>query len=435
MKSERVLGVDVGTSYLKAAVLDRETGNPVGTIQHIHCPLDFPTPDTAELPLPRFWTALVGAVKAAIAESGTRDLVGFGISCMMPVLVLLDAQERPLGPAWTHLDRRGREVAKRVLTEVGKEFHASTGNLPLPGGMSAITYAQIARSRPEIGANIARYLHLNGWIAGQLCGQYAFDPANAAFTGLYDLFPNAGWSKRWCEYFNVRPEWLPRVQPGEAELGGLTASRAGELGLPAGLPIKLGSADTTSAWLACEGRQGELLHVAGTTQVLAVQVERPTPGPKRLVRPLGVGNGFFHLVHNPVGGASLEWMRQLCFSDVKPESFYSVEVDAALIRKTSVRLDPPFLGGDRLEIEPRGAALGPLTLAADRSDLLAAVLVAMREGHGTALTQLGVPLDFSRIRLTGGAAKTVMKVIPDYGPDKVTLFDEGSLRGVAALFR
>ena len=48
---------------------------------------------------------------------------------LKPSNVLIDANDQPLGPAWTHLDRRSRPVAKRVQEEVGDEFLATTGNL------------------------------------------------------------------------------------------------------------------------------------------------------------------------------------------------------------------------------------------------------------------------------------------------------------------
>jgi xylulokinase len=293
---------------------------------------------------------------------------------------------------------------------------------------------EMMRLHPEWKTKIARYLHLNGWIAGKLTGHFAFDPANAAFSGLYTLFPKSGWSLRWCDYFGVRREWLPPVVPGETTLGGLSALVAKDLDLPAGLPVKLGSADTSSAWLAADAKEGELLHVAGTTQVLAAKVLQPSPGAKRLVRPLGVGSGFLHLTHNPVGGAALEWLRRLCFLDQTEQSYYDVTLDMALDRATMVRLDPPFLGGDRLEMDPKGAGFGPLTLATDRNDLLAAILNAMKHGHEEALRQLGVPLNFSRIHLTGGAAEIVRRLLPGYQSAKVSPFEEGSLSGITRLF-
>jgi sugar (pentulose or hexulose) kinase len=179
---------------------------------------------------------------------------------------------------------------------------------------------------------------------------------------------------------------------------------------------------------------GDVLHLVGTTQVLAAYVVTPRPAADRLTRRLGVGPAFIHVVHNPVGGAALEWLHQLCFRDQPPAEFYGPTVAAALGREPAVVLDPPFLGGDRLEIEVRRAAFRELGLATDRLDLLAAVLVAMRRHHAAAVEALGLEQPVRRVFLSGGGADVVRRLLPEYREHDVTTLDEASLRGVARLF-
>src|SRR5207244_1166479 len=126
---------------------------------------------------------------------------------------------------------------------------------------------------------------------------------------------------------------------------------------------------------------GDLLHVVGTTQVLAALADPPRPDPCRLTRLLGVGRAFVHVTHNPVGGAALDWLRELCFRDQGEDEFYDHTVPAARQHKTRVTLDPPYLGGDRLEVEARRAAFRDLTVTTERIDLLAALLEAMARKH------------------------------------------------------
>src|SRR5262249_37789923 len=154
------------------------------------------------------------------------------------------------------------------------------------------------------------------WLALRLTGERAFDPANACFTGLYGTLTDQRWSPRWCEYFEVEPDWLPSVVSGGTTVGTLRSAAAAELGVPAGPPVQLGTADTSSAMLAAGMGPGDLLHVVGTTQVLAALVERPRPDPRRLIHQLGVGASFMHVTHNPVGGVALDWLRELCFREM-----------------------------------------------------------------------------------------------------------------------
>jgi xylulokinase len=429
-----ILALDVGTSSVKAAILDTLTATPVGPVGRVPYALDHPTPDAAEVPPDRLWEAMTAAARQATRSSDAVEAVG--LSTLMPALVLLDRADQPLGPIWTHLDRRARPAARQVWAAVGEEFLRTTGNRPLPGGITALCFRHQLHQDPYLSHRTKSYLHLNGWLAFRLTGERAFDPGNAGFTGLYGTLTDHRWSPRWCDYFEVDPAWLPPIISGDTTLGTLRPAVAPELGVPAGLPVKLGTADTSSAMLAAGMKAGDLLHVVGTTQVLAVLTGHPQPNPQRLTRPLGVGEAFIHVTHNPVGGAALDWIRALCFADIREDhEFYERVVPEALGRSPRVILDPPFLGGDRLEIEAARAAFRDLTLTTDRLDLLAAILQAMQRCHLRALDTLGVGNRFRRVYLTGGGAEVVRKLIPDYPGASVEMLQEGSLRGVAALFQ
>jgi xylulokinase len=428
----RILALDVGTSSVKAAVLDVATTQSLGPVAHVAYALDHPTPDSAEVPAERLWSAVASAARqAAQAEEGI-EAVGMGV--LTPALVLLDAADRPIRPIWTHLDRRARPAARQVWAAVGEEFLAEIGNRPLPGGISAVCFRQMILDDPYLLRKVRSYLHVNGWLALHMTGERAFDPGNACFTGLYGTLTTRQWVPRWCDYFEVEPAWLPPVRSGDTTVGTLRSAVAAELGVPGGLPVKLGTADSSMAMLAAGMRPGDLLHTAGTTQVLAVLTDRPRPDPRRLTRQLGVGDAFIEVDHNPVGGAALEWMKELCFRDQSEQEFYDRTIPEAEDHSTRVTLDPPFLGGDRLEIEAHRAAFRDLTLATDRIDLLAAVLTAMRQQHRKALEALGIGTSFRRIFLTGGGAQVVRGLIPEYAGAAVEVLEEASLRGIARLF-
>jgi xylulokinase len=428
----RILALDVGTSSIKAAVLDAATAQPIGPVARTAYALDFPTPDAAVVPAERLWTAVTAAAREAVR--GSEGIEGVGLAVLTPALVLLGKDDRPLLPIYTHLDRRARPAARQVQAAVGDEFLATTGNRPLPGGMTAVCLRQILSDNPYFHRDIRSYLHVNGWLALQMTGERAFDRANACFTGLYGTVTDQRWSPRWCDYFEVERSWLPDVVCGSTTVGALRSAAAAELGVPAGLPVELGTADTSSAMLAAGMQQGDLLHVVGTTQVVAVITDQPRPDPRRLTRQLGVGPAFIQVTHNPVGGAALGWLRDLCFRDQTEAEFYEKTIPAALERSTIVTLDPPFLGGDRLEIEAHRAAFRNLTVATDRLDLLAALLQEMRRQHDRALAALGAGTSFRRVFVTGGGVDVVRRLLPQYASAAVQVLEEGSLRGIARLF-
>ena len=98
-----ILAIDVGTSSVKAAVLDQPTGEPVAHPARAEYDLDHPTPDAAEVPADRLWAAVEHAAREAVAAS-PHPPEAVGLSSMTPALVLLDASDNPLSPVWVHLD-------------------------------------------------------------------------------------------------------------------------------------------------------------------------------------------------------------------------------------------------------------------------------------------------------------------------------------------
>lgn len=426
-----VLAIDVGTSAVKAAVLVPESGEFLGPLVREYFPLESPTPEHAVVDPEQLWQAILRAGRTAASGLAVD---GLGLAVFTPGLVLLDEQQKPLTPIVTHFDRRSRPTARQVQAEVGAEFLTSTGNRPLPGGISVITFRHLAGTYPGLPRQVRSYLHVNGWLGLRLTGAAAFDPGNAGFTGLTELSAPRSWSSRWCAYFGVCEDWLPPICPGDRTLGPLRPDVATELGLPAGLPVKVGVADTSAAALAVQAQPGDLLHVVGTTQVLATLTSAPQPHPARLTRPLGVADWFLHVAHNPVGGVAIEWLRRLCFADQSDEAFYQQTLRSAADRQTSVVLAPPYLGGDRLEIEPRYAGFQNLSLTTDRLDLLSALLEALRQGHRQALASLDLQQPPERVFLSGRGAEWVRWLLPEYASSTVNMLEEGSLRGAARLF-
>src|SRR5438874_13271542 len=123
-----LLALDVGTSSIKAAVFDTATGEALGGIAKIAYALDAPAPDAAEVPAERLWQATAQTARAAVQQAGmggkAGDVEAVGLCTLTPALVLLDKQDQPLGPIWTHLDRRARPAARQTWAAVGEEFLA-----------------------------------------------------------------------------------------------------------------------------------------------------------------------------------------------------------------------------------------------------------------------------------------------------------------------
>jgi xylulokinase len=442
-----VLALEVGVGFVRAAVVDVPPGQarrrigcvPVGGVAHTEYTLDAPEPCAAEVPASRLWDAVAAAGRAAVRLAGVagteQDVSAVGLTCFMPGLVLLGADDEPLGPIWTPRDRRARPAARQVNAHLGTEFLASIGSRPLPGGVSVLMFRQQLTADPYLCHRVRTYLHVGGWLALKLTGAKAFDPANASATGLFGTLTDQAWSPRWCKYFEVDREWLPPVVCGTTTVGTVRAAAASEVGVPAGVPVKLGASELSSVALASRLTPGELLRLDGATQVLACITDQPAADGRRRVLRLGFGAAFLNVAQNPLGAAALEWVRRLCFSEQDEAEFYDRTISSVRDRKPRVRLDPPFLDGDALGIEACRGALRDLELRSDRLDVLAAVLAALTERQREAVAALGMSTPPRRIVLLAENARRSEKLLFDATSSMVEhAEDTAALRGIARLF-
>ena len=221
----QILALDVGTSSVKAAVLDVAAAQPVGAVAHVPYELDAPTPDAAEVPPQRLWGAVSAAAREATRKTPAVEAVG--LSCLTPALVLLDRDHQPLANVWTHLDRRARGAARQGWQAVGPEFLATAGNRPLPGGISAVSDSlqpDFAFSGP-IKKNKAwffasgRYIDRNDGISRTKCAKI-----DACLAQLTDVL--TAWEIRSCVAVGAKcaTMWFTRHSSPQVSLASTVSS-------------------------------------------------------------------------------------------------------------------------------------------------------------------------------------------------------------------
>ena len=428
-----ILALDVGMSAVQAAVLDSQTGKAIGVgLARVEFAVHSPGPEAAEIPWEGWWQALAQAARAATRHASEVEAIG--MAAWAPGLVLVNHKDQPILPIRLPNDHRSRPAARQVEAVVGAELLADTGHRPIPGGMSVIGLRQLLLQDPYLAHEIRSFLHINGWLGLHLTGERAFDAGNASCTGLFGTLTDQAWSPRWLEYFEIESAWLPEVRSAKDTVGTVRSEVAAELGVPPGISVKVGFADIASIMLALDMKPGDLLHVEGNTQLLAMMVDAPRPGPRRFTRQLGVGDKFIYLTHNPMSGVALDWIKDLCFRDQSQEEFFTRTIAEARERKTRIHLDPPCLAGAPMEIEARRGALRDLELTGDRLDVLAGLLSTLTFRHQEALAALDQTGPVRRVFLTGAGARRITPLLPAYQNAEVQEFENGSLFGIAQLF-
>src|ERR1700761_2713017 len=249
-----VLGIDLGTNGLKVLVT-----SPDGRIRGravAGYPVSVPGLGRAEASPGDWWAGVRRAVPAALAEAGEPAVSAIAVTGTMHGIVLADDRGAPVRPAILGTDQRATaEVA--LYEELPADYTAALGGRPTPGTAGPLL-CWLASCEPHTLRSSWWALQPKDWLRLRLTGQAATDPTDASGTLLFDL-GRGQWAESLIAKLGLPRDKLPPVRPPAAVAGRLLPGPAAELGLPPGIPVATGAADTAAALLAAGLGPGDAL--------------------------------------------------------------------------------------------------------------------------------------------------------------------------------
>ena len=396
-----LLGLDLGTGSVKALLMF-ESGAVCGEASAAYA-VNSPKPGWAETAPDDWWEAVAAAVGEATGPRGA-EVTAIGLSGQMHGVVLSGADGVPLRPAILWADTRSREqlAAYRDLDE---KLRRKLANPPATG-MAGPSLLWIRDHEPEACEDARWALQPKDWLRLRLTGEAATEPSDASATLLYDL-EGGGWSDEITGALGLRRDWLAPLVGSHAVAGTLTREAAEHLGLPEGLPVAAGAADTAAAILGAGLPPGTPQLTVGTGGQIVALRENAVPDPEERIHLYRTAweeqESYYSMAAIQNAGLALEWARKVLgatWDDVYHEAFDVPSGAGGL-------LFLPYLSGERtphFDPDARGAWAG-LGLDHGRGHLLRAALegvaFALRGGL-EALEAAGVPA--SELRLAGGGA-------------------------------
>jgi len=435
-----LIGLDVGTTAVKAAVYDERlqliaTAN-VPYVQGLAAPHE----GWAEHDVDDLWRGVVAALRAAAATAaGKGRIVGLSLSTQGGTTIALDAQGRPLAPAMSWMDTRAANpsgIASPDAVYRATGWWSTTG-LPLQH------IAWLSRNRPDVFAQSSRVVFVADFVIGRMTGVYVADPSNAAITMLYDV-ARGDWSDELLAAAGVERSRLSPLAPSGAVVGRLQPDMARELGLPPGIVVANGAHDQYCAALgAGVVHPGDTLVGSGTAWVLLFAADHPVFDARQVFHPgPHVTPGLWGALSSiPSAGACVEWyLRQMAAAAGGDKYAWLNDGAAQAPAGSKGLLFMPHLGGfysaagDR---PVRGGWLG-LTLAHSSNEMSRSIMegVAYEVRRLAALAgEAGVRV--SRATMTGGAASSPLwpQILADVLDVPVTLLgvSDAACRGAAIL--
>ncbi len=314
MSAATIIGIDIGSSFTKATILDT-AGHVLADAKWDTHPVQ-PRPGVAEYDAPRLLAAVYEAVAELLARSGVApgDVAAICLDAMISGAMGIDAAGDATTPYTTTLDTRFAPQLDWVLDNFHDPIRQLTGS-----GQPTIAPKMlwIRQAFPEVYARSAKFVTISGYVLGKMAGL----PAGEAFldytylwaTGLSDTQRYA-WSDDLCRLLDLPQEKLPRIVRSSEIIGGLGREAAAATVLLPGTPIVAGASDQSAGFIgAAITKPNRMASNAGTYPVLAICTDQFHPDMEH--RMAEVVPSVIPGLWNPVsyiigGGLSHHWFQE-----------------------------------------------------------------------------------------------------------------------------
>jgi xylulokinase len=291
-----LLGYDVGSSSIKATLMDAGTGKTLAAAT---------SPDK-ELEMiakrggwaeqhPATWWEHVRLATQKIrdkAQFDPGDVKAIGISYQMHGLVVVDKNREVLRPAIIWCDSRAVQIGQKAARDIGAR-KCLKRLLNLPGNFTASKLAWVKQNEPKIYSKIFKMMLPGDFIAMKMTGEIRTTPSGLSEGIMWD-FEKDQLADFVLDNYGISTDLVADVVPTFSVQGELTSGAAGELGLGAGTPVSYRGGDQPNNALSLSVlKPGEIAVTAGTSGVVYGVTDKKNYDPKSRV------NIFVHVNHSP----------------------------------------------------------------------------------------------------------------------------------------
>ena len=402
------LGIDLGTSELKALLVD--DAERVVAMRGERLAVQRLRPRWSEQDPAAWWQALDAALQGlrSAEPSAMAEVRAIGLAGQMHGAVLLDSSDRVLRPAILWNDGRSDDECIAFEAAV-PELHAIAGNLAMPG-FTAPKLLWVRSHEPRVFERIARVLLPKDWLRLGLSGEHASDLSDASGTLWLDVGAR-DWSDRLLAACGLDRACMPTLVEGSSPAGALRPALAARWGLPSGIPIAGGAGDNAASAVGVGAvRAGQGFVSLGTSGVVFLAGDRFRPNPSDAVHAFchALPNRWHQMSVMLCAAGTLAWTRAL-FGLGSDAEVVERALSLDLQQRERAPIFLPYLSGERTphnDADAQGVLFG-LTQEHDAS----AVAYAALEGVGFGLRDGwralgGAEQGVEQLSLVGGGARS-----------------------------
>ena len=247
-----VVGIDIGTTAVKLLVLDGDH-RIVHEAAREHA-LFTERPGWSEEDADTWWDNACWLTRRMMEQlqaraDGPFEIACVGVSGMVPAIVLVGADDRPLRRAIQQNDARCTEQIDRVKGQLDQDLlFAQTGGFTNQQHILP-RLLWVRDWEPDVFARVEHVCGSYDWIVHRLTGRWSLEVNWAAESGMFDIRGRA-WIEEQFRRFDLPLRWFPPVRESLDIVGAVTPLAAQRTGLPEGAPVIAGSADHVASALA-----------------------------------------------------------------------------------------------------------------------------------------------------------------------------------------
>lgn len=299
------LGYDIGSSSIKCAIYDCETGTSIahGSYPNEEMAISSPHPGWAEQDPETWWNYIVILTQQLVRTHSidVSAIKTIGISYQMHGLVLVDDAQRVLRPSIIWCDSRAVEIGHKAFQDLTPKFCLSH-LLNSPGNFTASKLKWVHDNEPEIYAKTAKAMLPGDFIAMKLTGEIATTVSGLS-EGMYWDFKENRISRELLNLYGIDPAKLPGIVDTFSVHGTLSAAAAAALGLKEGTTVAYRAGDQpNNAFSLNVVKPGEIAATAGTSGVVYGVIDTVNYDEQSRVNPFAHVN---HTVGDPRLGVLL----------------------------------------------------------------------------------------------------------------------------------
>ena len=265
------LGLDIGSSSVKAAIVDAKSGKSILSVHEPKNEMSISSlnNDWAEQNPEMWWEYTCNAIKRVCEESkvDSKKVISIGISYQMHGLVVVDKEGKPLRDSIIWCDSRAVEIGAKAFNELGQDKCMSK-LLNSPGNFTASKLKWVRDNEPEVYEKIYKYMLPGDFIAYKLTGEINTTRNGLAEGILWDYKNNtpANWL---LEHYGIDKKLTPELVDNFTNQGLTNSKSSNETGLNIGVPITYRAGDQPNNALSLNVfEDGEVAASGGTSGVI-----------------------------------------------------------------------------------------------------------------------------------------------------------------------